>query len=184
VGKLLYSATMSADGFIAGPGGDMSWLAPLIGGEDKAVAALIPRIGALLVGRRTYGGDDPNRRREGDGEPFGGGWHGPQFVVTHDPPAAAPPDIHFDDDLGRAIAAARASAGDKYVNVLGAEVARGCLELSELDEVLVLVAPILLGDGVRLFDHPGGTEIALERIGVEVEPLATHIWFRVLRGGD
>ena len=74
---------MSADGFIAGPGGDMSWLAPLIGGEDKAVAALIPRIGALLVGRRTYGGDDPNRGREGEGEPFGGGWHGPQFVVTH-----------------------------------------------------------------------------------------------------
>jgi dihydrofolate reductase len=181
---LLYSATMSADGYIAGPGGDMSWLAPLAGGEDAAVAALIPRIGSLLVGRRTYGGDDPNRGREGEGEPFGGGWHGPQFVVTHDPPATAPPDIHFVDDLGRAIGAAREAAGEKYVNVLGAEVARGCLELGELDEVLVLVAPLLLGDGVRLFDHPGGSEIALERIGVEVEPLATHLWFKVRRGGD
>ena len=120
-----------------------------------------------------------NRGRDGDGEPFGGGWHGPQFVVTHDPPATAPPDIHFEDDLGRAIASARVAAGDKYVNVLGAEVARSCLELGELEEVLVLVAPILLGDGVRLFDHPGGAEVALERIGVEVEPLATHLWFRV-----
>jgi dihydrofolate reductase len=181
---MLYTATMSVDGFIAGPGGDMSWLAPLAGGEDEAVAALIPRVGALLVGRRTYGGDDPNRGREGEGEPFGGGWHGKQFVVTHDPPATAPPDIHFVDDLGRAIGAAREAAGEEYVCVLGAEVARGCLELGELDEVLVLVAPLLLGDGVRLFDHPGGTEVALERIGVEVEPLATHLWFKVRRGGD
>jgi dihydrofolate reductase len=178
---VLYSATMSADGFIAGPGGDMSWLARFTGRGDEAVAALIPRVGSLLVGRRTYGGDDPNRGREGEGEPFGGAWSGPQFVVTHDPPASAPPDIHFVDDLGRAISSARAAAGDKYVCVLGAEVARGCLELGELDEILVLVAPILLGDGVRLFDHPGGTEVALERIGVIDEPVATHLGFRVVR---
>jgi dihydrofolate reductase len=183
--KLLYSATMSADGFIAGHGGDMSWLARFTGSGDEAVAALIPRIGSLLVGRRTYGGDDPNQGREGEGEPFGGGWSGPQFVVTHDPPATAPPDIHFETDLARAIHMARAAAAEKdYVNVLGAEVARGCLELGELDEVLVLVAPILLGDGVRLFDHPGGTEVALERIGVVDEPVATHIWFRVADRGE
>ena len=179
--RLLYSATMSADGFIAGPGGDMSWLSRFLGGEDKAVAALIPRIGSLLVGRRTYGGDDPNRGDEDKEGAFGGAWHGPQFVVTHDPPAESPPDVTFDDDLGRAIAAARAAAGEKYVCVLGAEVARGCLELGELDEVLVLVVPILLGDGVRLFDHPGGAEVELERIGVEVEPVGTHLWFRVVR---
>ncbi len=179
--RLLYSATMSADGFIAGAGGDMSWLARFIGGEDKAVEALIPRIGSLLVGNRTYGGDDPNRGREGEGEPFSGAWHGPQFVVTHDPPASAPPDIHFHTDLAEAIAAAKEAAGERYVNVLGAEVARECLELGELDEVLVLVAPILLGDGTRLFDHPGGAEVDLERIGVEVEPTATHLWFGVVR---
>jgi dihydrofolate reductase len=184
VAKLLYSATMSADGFIAGAGGDMSWLARFSGGEDEAVAALIPRIGSILVGRRTYGGDDPNRGREGEGEPFGGGWSGDQFVVTHDPPAAAPPGINFHTDLGEAIVAAEAAAGEKYVNVLGAAVARGCLELGLLDEVLVAVAPILLGDGVRLFDHPGGTEVALERTAVEVEPTATWIWFKVLGSGN
>lgn len=179
--KLLYSATMSLDGFIAGAGGDMSWLTRFMGGEDKAAAALPERVGALLVGRRTWGGDDPNR---GDAEKegaFGGRWHGPQFVVTHDPPDESPGDVEFVDDLGRAIALARAAAGEKYVCVLGAEVARGCLELRELDEILMFVEPILLGDGVRLFEHPGGTEVELERLGVEVEPVATHLRFRVVR---
>jgi dihydrofolate reductase len=179
--RLLYSATMSADGFIAGPGGDMSWLSKFLGGEDKAVAALIPRIGSLLVGRRTYGGEDPNRGDADKEGAFGGAWHGQQFVVTHDPPAESPADVHFHDDLAEAIAAAKGVAGTRYVNVLGAEVARGCIGLGELDEVLVLVAPILLGDGTRLFEHPGGTEVDLERIGVEVEPLGTHLWFRVVR---
>lgn len=181
MGKLLYTATMSLDGFIAGPGGDMSWLTRFMGGGDKGAAALPQRIGALLVGRRTWGGDDPNRGDPEKEGAFGGTWHGPQFVVTHQPPIEAPADVEFATDLGRAIAASREAAGVKYVAVLGAEVARGCLELGELDEVLVFVEPILLGDGVRLFEHPGGTEVELERIGVEVEPVATHLWFRVLR---
>jgi dihydrofolate reductase len=182
MGRTLYSAAMSLDGFIAGPGGDMQWMSRLMGGpKDEAAAALPAKVGSLLVGRRTWGGDDPNR---GDAEKegaFGGTWHGPQFVVTHDLPAESSPDVTFEIDLARAIAAARAAAGERYVCVLGAEVARGCLELGELDEVLVIVAPIMLGDGVRLFDHPGGAEVALERIGVEVEPTGTHLWFRVPR---
>ncbi|HVW48703.1 MAG TPA: dihydrofolate reductase family protein [Solirubrobacterales bacterium] len=181
MGRLVYSATMSADGFIAGPGGDMSWLTRFMGGGDEAAAALPGKVGALLVGRRTWGGDDPNRHGEGEEGPFGGAWHGPQFVVTHDPPATAPPDTTFETDLGRAIAAAREAAGEKYVCVLGAEVARGCLELGELDEVAAIVAPVMLGDGVRLFDHPGGTEVRLERTAVAVEPTATWLWFRVVR---
>ena len=59
--KLLYSATMSLDGFIAGPGGDMSWLSEHLGGENEAADRLLGRLGALLVGRVTYGGDDPNK---------------------------------------------------------------------------------------------------------------------------
>jgi dihydrofolate reductase len=182
MGKLLYSAACSLDGFIAGPDGDMQWMARLMGGErDEAAAALPGKIGSLLIGRRTWGGDDPNRgdaEREGA---FGGQWHGPQFVVTHEPPEEAEPDVTFETDLARAIAAAREAAGDKYVAVFGAETARGCLELGELDEVLMIVEPIMLGDGVRIFDHPGGAEVVLERIGVEVEPTGTHLWFRVVR---
>lgn len=67
MGRLLYSATMSLDGFIAGPEGDMSWLRKHLG-ADPAIAALIERIGALLVGRRSFEGDDPHR---GDAEKEG-----------------------------------------------------------------------------------------------------------------
>jgi riboflavin biosynthesis pyrimidine reductase len=58
VATMLYSATMSLDGFIAGPGGDMSWLTAHLG-PHPMVDDLIDRIGARLVGGRTFGGDDP-----------------------------------------------------------------------------------------------------------------------------
>jgi dihydrofolate reductase len=177
--KLLYSATASLDGFIAGPGGDMQWL-NRVSGENAVVGELIPKIGALLVGRNTWGGDDPNRGTDKEGA-FGGAWYGPQFVLTHDPPADEP-DVFFRDDLAAAIAAAREAAGEGYVNVLGADVARQCIELGELDEVLMIIAPVLLGDGVRMFEHPGGAEVALEPISVAAEPSGTNLWFR-LPGG-
>jgi len=181
--RVLYSAAMSVDGFIAGPGGDMGWLTRFLGSGDAAATELPRLTGSLLVGRNTYGGDDPVEG-EGRGEPFGGGWSGEQFVLTHHPPATAPPGIHFHTDLGEAVAAAKASAGERDVLVLGAEVARGCLEAGLLDGVVVAVAPILLGDGVRLFDHPGGAEVPLERTRVEAEPTATWIWFDLARSGD
>lgn len=56
--KALYSATMSLDGFIAGPGGDMSWLTEYLG-PNAIVDEVIGKIGALLVGNRTFRGDDP-----------------------------------------------------------------------------------------------------------------------------
>ncbi|EOD64745.1 dihydrofolate reductase family protein [Amycolatopsis vancoresmycina] len=167
--KLLYAFSCSIDGFIAGPGGDMSWLTPHLH-PDPVVDALIPRIGALLVGRRTYDGDDPHRGGPGEGQAFGGGWEGPQFVLTHRA-APAVPGVSFAGDLASAVAAAKAAAGDKYVNVLGADVARQCLDAGLLDEILALPVPVLLGGGVRMFDRPGPA--------VELEPLAAH-WYRVL----
>jgi dihydrofolate reductase len=176
--RLLYSATMSLDGFIAGPGGDMSWLTSYLGPNPTA-DELVGRIGALLIGRRTFGGDDPNRGTDKEGA-FGGAWTGPQFVLTHDAPDVAPPGVTFVDDLAAAVAGAKAAAGDKYVNILGANIAQQCLQAGVLDEILVFVAPVLLGDGVRLFDHPGGTHVRLERFEVSQAPLATSIWCRVL----
>jgi dihydrofolate reductase len=176
--KLLYSATMSLDGFIAGPGGDMSWLTPHLG-PNEMVDHLIPRIGALLAGRRTFEGDDPNRGDPEKEGAFGGAWQGPQFVLSRRPPAGAVPGVMFFDDLHAGVDAAKAAAGERYVNVLGASVARSCLEAGLLDEVLVLVAPVMLGDGVRLFEHPGGREVRLERLDVGATPWAVHLWFRV-----
>lgn len=178
--KLLYAATMSLDGFIAGPGGDMSWLTEHIG-PDPTVEALIPEIGALLVGNRTFRGDDPHRGTDKEGKPFGGGWSGPQFVLTHHPPAAPVPGVTFVGDLDSAVAAAKAAAGNKYVNVLGADTARQCLDAGVLDEILTFIAPVLLGDGVRLFDRPGGTNVRLERIRLTEAPHATNVWLLVVR---
>jgi dihydrofolate reductase len=181
VARLIYSVTMSVDGYIAGPGGDMSWMTPYLG-PNPYVDELIGEIGALLVGRRTFGGDDPHRGDpEREGKAFGGGWEGPQVVVTHHPPPDQVPGVSFIDDLPTAIAAARQGAGEKYVNVLGASVARQCLELGELDEVLTLLAPVLLGDGTRLFEHDGGSPVRLERIHESSAPLATNLRYRVVR---
>ena len=178
--KTLYSAAMSLDGFIAGPGGDMSWLTPFFE-PNPVVDELIDQTGALLIGNRTFRGDDPLKGTEGEGEAFGGGWSGPQFVLTHHLPERPVPGITFVTDLERGLAAARAAAGDRYVNILGAEVARQCLLAGQLDEIMVSIAPVLLGDGVRLFDLPGGTNVKLERRSLSHGAQVTNLWFRVVR---
>ncbi|MEV4420999.1 dihydrofolate reductase family protein [Patulibacter sp. NPDC049589] len=179
MGKLLYSVSMSLDGFIAGPGGDMSWLTAHLGPNPEA-EALPATIGALLVGARTFRGDDPHRGdADREGKAFGGGWEGPQVVVTHRPPARPAAGLVFVTDVVAGIAAASEAAGGKWVNVLGADVARQCLEAGALDEILVFVAPVLLGDGVRVFAHPGGTNVRLERIATADAPGATMLRYRV-----
>jgi dihydrofolate reductase len=178
--KLLYSATMSLDGFIAGVDGDMSWLSEhLTSGPE--IDALTANIGALLVGKRTYSGDDPNRGTEAEGA-FSGQWHGPVFVLTHEPPAESNDrDVTFFDDLATAVDAAKAAADGEYVNVLGANVAKQALQAGLLDEILVIVAPVLLGDGTRLFEHTGGTNLRLEPVAPERSGLR-NLWFRVAAG--
>jgi dihydrofolate reductase len=174
---------MSLDGFITGPHGDMSWLVAYLG-PNPVVDDLTSRIGALFVGNRTFRGDDPYKGTVNEGEPFGGGWEGPQFVLTHHVPDETVPGITFVNDFNRGLSLAKEAAGDKYVNILGANVARQCLEAGELDEVLVSVVPVMLGDGVRLFERPGGAKVRLERIDLSHVPHATNIWFRVLRDSD
>lgn len=178
MGRMMYAVTMSLDGFIAGAGGDMSWLTEYLG-PDPEVDDLVGDIGALLVGNRTFRGDDPNRGTEAEGKPFGGGWSGPQFVLTHHIPESSVPGVTFVDDLDSGVAAAKEAAGDKYVNILGASTARQCLDAGVLDEMLVFIAPVLLGDGVRLFEQPGGTNVKLEPLRVSQGPQATSLWFRV-----
>ncbi|GLW24433.1 hypothetical protein Mame01_44760 [Microbispora amethystogenes] len=103
-------------------------------------------------------------------------------VRAHPPrPGDAGAGVTFVGDLMEGVAAAKAAAGDKYVNILGAEVARQCVEAGVLDEILVFVAPVLLGDGVRLFEHAGGARVRLERLSLTETPAATTIWLRVVR---
>ncbi len=69
----------------------------------------------------------------------------------------------------------------KYVVILGADVARQCPAAGELDEILVHRLPVLLGNGVRLFEHAGGPHVRLERPSLSATPLVTNLWFRVRR---
>ncbi|MFN8113925.1 MAG: dihydrofolate reductase family protein [Solirubrobacterales bacterium] len=162
--RLVYSTTMSLDGFIAGAGGDMQWLSAHAGGSNPQARALLDRTGALLIGARTFGGDDPNAGTDQEGA-FGGAWSGPSIVLTHDAGrSSGDPDVTFVDDLERAAALAIEAAGTKDVTVLGADVSRQLIEHGLLDEILVMVAPVLLGDGVRLFELAGGTDVRLDLV--------------------
>lgn len=176
--KLLYAASMSLDGFIAGPGGDMSWLRSA-GVADPRPAELMAEVGALLVGGNTWFGDDPNAGTDAEGA-YGGQWHGPQIVLTHRA-VPAEPGVTVFDDFESAVAAAKSAAGGKYVNILGADVARQCIDAGVLDEIYVFVEPVLLGDGVRLFDRPRGHRVDLQQLDVTNRPNATALHLRVVR---
>jgi dihydrofolate reductase len=160
--RLIFSATCSLDGFMAGPGGDMSWLTEHLGGPNPHAERLLADTGALLVGRRTYDGDDPNRGTDSEGA-FGGQYDGPVVVLTHRPPDEPPPGVTFVSDLAGAVAAAKEAAGTStYVTVLGANVGQQCLQAGLLDEVLVFFAPVLLGAGTRMFAATTRGRIDLE----------------------
>lgn len=175
--KLIYSATMSLDGYIAGPGGDMSWMSDLpVEADDRVVDRLLRGIGALLVGNTSHRGDDPNRGTDAEGA-FGGRYDGPVVVLAHHPPAVPEPGVVFSNELHEAIGLAKAAAGEhEYVNIIGADVARQCREAGELDEILLFIAPVLLGDGTRAF--PGASDRATR---LEPLPGVDAHWYRVER---
>ncbi|MCF8569941.1 dihydrofolate reductase family protein [Gordonia sp. HY002] len=162
-----YQCATSLDGFIARAGGDMSWLSTASGppgdqsNDEPEMNPLVHAVGAVLSGRRTYDGDDPNADTDQEGA-YDGQYDGPMIVLTHRLPETPVPGVTFVDDLQTAISAAKDAAGDKVVSVLGASIARQCLEMGQLDEVLVYLTPVLLGDGVRLFDRPGGPPVYLD----------------------
>jgi dihydrofolate reductase len=180
--KVLWHITMSLDGFVAGPGDDMGWL--FRSGFDpdpQFVLRTLDQIGAVLIGHRTYhGGDGDQGAKTEKGEPYGGAWHGPQFVYTRDDPGSAAPGFTYASDLKLAVQLAKDAAGEKYVALLGPGLAAKVLDAGLLDEILVHVAPVLLGDGKRLYEHPGAANIRLEPTGQTQR--ITNMWMRVLPG--
>src|SRR5262245_39432624 len=167
--KVRWHTIMSLDGFIAGPGDDMQWVFDVDGAGGEAADEVVRATGALLVGRRTP--DVEDRLQPGF---YGGSFRGPFFVLRHGPPDQ-PPVVKgvtgrfLDTTIEEAVAIAREAAGGLDVSVLGADVARQCLEAGLLDEILVHVAPVLLGDGVRLFERACGTPVRLEPVSSVAE---------------
>jgi dihydrofolate reductase len=172
-----WHVVMSLDGYIAAPGDDMSWIFDAFG-PSATVDEMVSSIGAIVMGRRTYEVED--RDRPGI---YGGRWKGALFVLTHEPPARVPDWMTgtFVDGVEDAVAKAKAAADDAKVGLLGASVARQCLDAGLLDEIVVQVAPVLLGDGVRVLDRPGGQQIKLEKVSVAESGRLTDLSFRVLR---
>ncbi len=153
-GKVVVNRSMSLDGFIAGPDHEMDWAVEYF--RENRFPEIMQATGAMLVGRGTY--EVAKRMRQEDTAYDGG----PQFVLTHRPPAEPEHGVTFlTCDLPEAIATAHAAAGGKNVEVLGADLASQCLRRGLVDEVLVYVLPVLLGDGVR-FSTPGLGRIDLE----------------------
>jgi dihydrofolate reductase len=174
VGKVLWHITMSLDGFIAGPGDAMGWMGAYVGPNPTA-NDLLGQIGALLIGARTY-----QAAQTEEGKVYGGAWSGPQFVLTHAAPDTAASGFTFvSGDIGAAVHRVKTVAGDKYAVILGASTAKQVLEAAMLDEILVHIAPVLLGDGVRLFNHPGGSIVRLEKISLTQSSQVTNLWLRV-----
>jgi dihydrofolate reductase len=200
--KVIVALSMSLDGYIAGPDdgarlplGDsgtalFEWYFTgdtpsrhhqrfrLSTPSAKVFDEGISSAGAVVTGRRTY--DIAN------------GWNGegpvpglPLFVLTHDVPAPEPktsvPYTFVTDGLESAIRQARAAAGDKYVTLMGSRAPQQALRAGLLDEIDVAVVLLLLGGGVRLFDHVGGP-VPLEILRVVDAPGVTHLRYRVVRG--
>jgi dihydrofolate reductase len=200
--KVVIDVTVSLDGFVAGPGDGpefplgkrdgmqlFNWffngppsrhgdLFKPRGENARVVDEMFARAGAMLTGRRTY--DITN------------GWNGshpipglPVVIMTHKPPAKVPQGksrlIFVTDGIHSAVATARAAAGEKDVGIGGASAAQQALAAGLVDEIYLHVAPVLLGDGVRLFQHLGDSAIQLERLSIIDTPEVTHIRYRVKR---
>jgi dihydrofolate reductase len=204
VGKIRTGHSTSLDGFIAGPNdgseipmgeGGKQLLAWYSGGDTEyrlpgteMVFRVSPQSAELLRETRETTGALVTGRRTFD---LTGGWGGKHpldvlvFVVTHAVPQEwdyeRSPFTFVTDGLESAVEQARAIAGDKDVGVIGASLVQQCIRAGLLDEIHIDLVPVLLGDGIRLFDHMGTEPIELESTRVIEGAGVTHLTFRVVK---
>jgi dihydrofolate reductase len=182
-GKVVVNRSMSLDGFIAGPGDGMDWIFDFVAPDAAWLMEIAAATGAMLIGRRT---DEVGKRVEadrergtasrGEGYPFSG----PMFVLTHQPPDPPDPEVtYLSGDIGEAVATALDAAGGKNLEILGADVAGQCLRRGLVDEILVYVVPVLLGDGIRFYSSQGLARIDLEPLDSTRAGAVTILRFRV-----
>jgi dihydrofolate reductase len=195
--KLIAIMSMSLDGFVAdahdGVAEVFDWYMSSgdvevhTGGGDpmtfkvsppsaEHIRTLTGELGAVLTGRRTF--------EVAQGWGGNHAW-GPAFVLTHHVPEGWPrpgSTVHFvTDGLESAVRQAKAAAGQKAVGVHGADTIQQLLNAGLLDEISVDVAPLLLGSGVRLFDHLEGTPAVLGNPRVTAAVGVTHLRYPVRR---
>jgi len=191
--KLTAIISMSLDGFITDPNASVG--TPLEGNDPgrlhdwmfdaktdadaEVVAELYASTGAVLIGKRMF---DPGFEPWGDPPPFGM----PVFVLTHQArepmPMQGGTTYNFVTDIDAGLDQARAAAGVKNVSIWGGgNIIREYLKAGLVNEMEIHLVPILLGDGVRLFDDPTLAGIELKRIRCIETPGATHLRFEVVK---
>lgn len=192
MGKVVASITTSIDGYIAGPhdgpgcglgvggerlhnwvfGGEWSYDSTTRGaakGEDKEwLERVMDANGAVIAGRSTY----EAAGHWGGRNPFGV----PLLIVTHRPhEQPADGEFTFLGSFEEALERGRSIAGDRQVHVMGgADILRQAMARGSLDELTLIVAPLVLGAGKRLFE---GFDLPMEMepLGVRQSPFATFI---------
>lgn len=161
----------------------------LEGGEDNENSAVVTEslqnIGATVMGRNMFGGhpggwdaSNPWKGWWGEKPPFG---H-PVFVLTHH--ARAPLVLKgttftfVTDGIESALQQARMAAGGKDVTLAGgAKAAQQYLAAGLVDEMEISLAPVLLGDGERLFEGLGDNLHGLQAVRTIAAPGVTHLKF-------
>ncbi|GAA0373162.1 dihydrofolate reductase family protein [Microbispora corallina] len=174
-GIVLWHVTMSLDGFITGPGDAMDWISGH-SGPNPEVDEVLTTTGAVLAGRRSHDVGAGRGHRL-----YGGAWEGPVFVLTHRPANPYPGVTFLTCGVREAVETALAAAGGGNVVLVGADLARQCLAEGLVGEILVHVAPVLLGDGVRLHEAAGTRRVTLDTAGVNRAGGVANLRYRVRR---
>lgn len=184
--KVMAGMTLSLDGFINDRNGSAQKLSPdfeeLL--EAPSFKEMTKNTGAVIMGRHVYEMADPFLWANDDYE-----YQVPIFVLTHTPPAKYPEGndkLRFTfvtDGVESAIFQAKKAAGDKVVQVIGgAGTIQQCLNSGLCDELQIDIMPVLLGQGLSLFQNLDTDKLKLERIIVEeTTPIRTSITFRVTK---
>lgn len=188
--------SMSLDGFIAGPNDDVQRLFAwyFSGNADREVSSgdtdfKISSDAAEMLEEASQGtGAIVSGRRMFDVANAWGGQHPmnvPVVVLTHSIPEEwankESPFTFVTDGIESAIATAKKIAGNKNVGVGGANVMQQCIKAGLLDEIHIDLIPVLLGDGVRLFDYLGIEPIELESTQVAEAAGVSHLTFRIVK---
>ena len=186
MGKVTFGLSMSLDGFIADNHDDPSevfaWMGRAMDRFHEVVGDALNETGAVIMGRRSF---DQIYSEQGWVWPDGTAPEWPVLVLQSQARASeqkGKTQFYFvTDGIESAITKAKALAGEKSVGLHGASSVQQALKAGLLDEFHLNIAPVLLGEGVRLFDHLGSAPIHLERIRTLETPGATHFSFRVVK---
>jgi dihydrofolate reductase len=183
MGKVIGGMTHSVDGFVSDSTGDVSRLYPDLAElrNTEMLQEEIRTTGAVVMGRRSYNMGDPDTFAENYE------FQVPIFVVTHDIPEKKPKETEkltitfVTEGVESAVAQAKAAAGDKDVMLIGASINQQCINLGLCDELHIGIMPVLLGEGLRLFEHIYASHLSLEKIKVMEAGPRTDIWFRIVK---